>query len=64
MVFLTVPLSFQLYLQDKDITYKVAKLVSCKQNEPRALTFFHIRITKQKSKKNSNGRIGQHQVKE
>jgi len=38
--------------------------VSFKPNEPITLTFFHIRITKQKSKKKSNGRIGQHQVKD
>jgi len=30
--------------------------------EPRSLTVFHIRIIKQKIKKSSNGRIGQHQV--
>jgi len=32
--------------------------------ETRSLTVFHIRITKQKIKKSSNGRIGQHQVKD
>jgi len=60
--FLTIPPSLQLYLQDKEITYKVAKLVSFKPKEPRSLTVFHIRITKQKIKKSSIGRIGQHQV--
>jgi len=32
--------------------------------EVKSLTVFHIRITKQKIKKSSNGRIGQHQVKD
>jgi len=30
--------------------------------EVKSLTVFHIRISKQKIKKSSNGRIGQHQV--
>jgi len=54
--------SFSSTFKRKVITYKVAKSVSFKPNEPRSLTVFHIRITKQKIKKSSNGRIGQHQV--
>jgi len=30
--------------------------------EVKSLTVFHIRITNQKIKKSSNGRVGQHQV--
>jgi len=54
--------SFSSTFKKKVITYKVAKLVSFKPDEPRSLTVFHIRITKQKIKKSSNGRIEQHQV--
>jgi len=36
--------------------------VSFKPKEPRSLTVFHIRIAKQKIKKSSIGRIGQHQM--
>ena len=54
--------SFNSTFKRKVITYKVAKSVSFKPNEPRSLTVFHIRITKQKIKESSNGRIGQHQV--